>query len=120
ATAVLRAGEADLLADRPQQGRARVDGDVVRFTVDRQSGHKLLPGTGARTIDDERWEGKGWLEQLDGIADRNPAWLDHVGVERQASSHLLRDAAQDGRILLERVGIVGGHDAAAAQLLERD
>src|SRR5881396_1892014 len=40
AAAVLRAGEADLLADCPQQGRVRVHRDVVRFSVDRQSGHR--------------------------------------------------------------------------------
>src|SRR5438094_393391 len=37
AAAVLGAGEADLLADRPQQGRGRIDVDLVGFAVDCQA-----------------------------------------------------------------------------------
>src|SRR5207245_1645502 len=41
AAAVLGAGEADLLTDCPQEGRAGVDVDLERFAIDRQARHEL-------------------------------------------------------------------------------
>jgi hypothetical protein len=43
AATVLRAGEADLFPDRPQQWRARVYVDVIAFTVDGETDHSPPP-----------------------------------------------------------------------------
>src|SRR6266478_4183303 len=41
AAAVLGAGETDLLADRPEQGRIGIDADFLGLAVDRQARHRL-------------------------------------------------------------------------------
>jgi hypothetical protein len=43
AAAVFGAGQADVLADRPEQGRAVVDVDVVVLAVDVETGHSRPP-----------------------------------------------------------------------------
>src|SRR5262249_50821884 len=43
AAAVFRAGEADVLPQRPEEGRIGLDVDVVGLTVDGESWHLLLP-----------------------------------------------------------------------------
>ncbi len=42
AAAVLGSGEADLLADHPEQGRGRVDVDLVGLAIDREAHSFLL------------------------------------------------------------------------------
>src|SRR5262245_19650348 len=63
AATVLGAGETDLLPDRPQQGRAGVDVDLLRLAVDRQARHRAslqgCDGAVARNIDYADDEGKG-------------------------------------------------------------
>jgi hypothetical protein len=41
ATAVLRAGEADLLANHPQKRGIRIDVDLLRFSVDGEADHQM-------------------------------------------------------------------------------
>ena len=48
------------------------------------------------------------------------ARLDDVGVEGEPAPKLSYNPEQHRRILLERVRVVGGHNAAAAELLESD
>ena len=44
AAAVLGAGQADLFPDHPQQRGVGIDVDVVRFSVDGETGHAFPPG----------------------------------------------------------------------------
>src|SRR5262245_40517378 len=59
-------------------------------------------------------------EQLDLVADAQEAAAEHAGVEREQAVEAAHDVLQDLDVLLLGVGIVGRHDAAAAEVGETD
>ncbi len=56
-------------------------------------------------------------EQLNGIAHMDLAAVNHVTIQREFATEFLDDLLEYVMILLERVGVKGGHDAATAQIL---
>src|SRR5881296_2094187 len=58
--------------------------------------------------------------ELDRIAHRHGAGAHDVAVERQAPVELQLDPAQHADVLLERIGVKRGHDAALPQILHAD
>src|SRR2546428_8261705 len=60
------------------------------------------------------------VDQLHRIADRDRPLAYHVEVEREPSVEFPDDALQHLPVLLERVRVIGGHDAAGAQAVDAD
>ena len=56
-------------------------------------------------------------EQLNGIAHMDLTAVNHVTIQRKFATEFLDDLLEYMMILLERVGVKGGHDAATAQIL---
>jgi hypothetical protein len=56
-------------------------------------------------------------EQLNGIAHMDLTAVNHVTIQREFAIEFLDDLLEYMMILLERVGVKGGHDAATAQIL---
>jgi hypothetical protein len=59
-------------------------------------------------------------EQLNGIAHMDLTDVSHVTIQRKFASEFLDDLLEHTVILLECVGVEGGHDATAAQVLHAD
>ena len=56
-------------------------------------------------------------EQLNGIAQMDLTAVNHVTIQRQFAIEFLDDLLEYTVILLQRVGVKGGHDTATAQIL---
>jgi hypothetical protein len=56
-------------------------------------------------------------QQLNGIAHMDLTAVNHVAVQREFATEFLDDLLEHTVILLQCVGIKGGHDATTAQIL---
>src|SRR6266481_4317 len=59
-------------------------------------------------------------DQLDGVSHGDVAAFDHEAVQRELAFEPLVDALGNGFVTCLRVGVVGGHDTARAQVLHPD